>query len=606
MTMLEIALDCIRCGWYVFPCWPKTKQPMTVRGFKDASLAEAQVRQWWGLTPDANVAIATGPSKLCVVDIDEGVEDGSTLIHWMNGSRMPETYAVRTGRRPGYGVQLYYSGEGLKSTGWVKDGLKGDIRCATGYVMAAGGVHPSGERYTELWPDAIAPVPEFVKTLTVKSQDIGDAATVDDATADEWKTWLIECASASGVLPFNGYEKRVSNGWWLGVECPWLQEHSSGRGADSSTVLGVLDGKLAFECSHGTCKAKKRDTAALRAWLSDRDYFFGPQPGADPTIVLGSKKAQAQSDTAADAFSFFDTADQIMNAEPVDFIINNVIPKNRYVGFVALSGSRKTIIACNLVRSSLTGEPFLGKFAVDNAPTRVILLAAESARSEMRERATKMGLLPFIESRQLLIRTAATSSPFHQDQLPESLLDGALVVFDTFIRFFDGLSEQDSTEARKFSAQMQRLVNAGATVVVLFHAPKGARGADEMSIESVRGSSELGAAMAACWGLAMLGTDWKDNTRMTQVKRREFECDPPIFDFSCNEDTAICSFVEADSVSVGSGKRESDDSTAMDYLKANWDKKDREIAADLKKELAIDRSYNWFARRRKDKRFTPK
>jgi hypothetical protein len=175
-----------------------------------------------------------------------------------------------------------------------------------------------------------------------------------------------------------------------------------------------------------------------------------------------------------------------------------------------------------------------------------------------------------------------------------------LVIFDTFIRFFDGTSEQDSTEARKFSKQMQRLVNCNATVIVLFHAPKGARGTDDMTIESVRGSSELGAAMAACWGLKMLGPDWKDNTRMSQVKRREFQCDPPEFDFSCDIETALCSYVESDGAPMGAkAQRVTEDMQAGEYLKAHTALTDRDVAAQCKAETGINRSYKWFQRLRK-------
>jgi hypothetical protein len=66
MPLLEVALSCIARGWYVFPCKPRTKQPATANGFKDATLDEAQVREWWTRMPDANVAISTGPSGLCV------------------------------------------------------------------------------------------------------------------------------------------------------------------------------------------------------------------------------------------------------------------------------------------------------------------------------------------------------------------------------------------------------------------------------------------------------------------------------------------------------------------------------------------------------------
>jgi hypothetical protein len=70
--MLEAALQLIRDGFAVFPLQPGTKLPFAgSRGCKDATKDEAQVRQWWTDTPQANIGIATGkPSGVWVLDID--------------------------------------------------------------------------------------------------------------------------------------------------------------------------------------------------------------------------------------------------------------------------------------------------------------------------------------------------------------------------------------------------------------------------------------------------------------------------------------------------------------------------------------------------------
>ena len=468
--------------------------------------------------------------------------------------------------------------------------------------MAAGSVHPSGEKYQSLWDwEGVAVgVPDYVRALTTKASDPSIVTTVDDVTAADWKTWLLEYVERNSLV-LTGVEKRAANGWWLGIICPWVSFHSTGPGGDDSTVLGILDGKLAFECSHGSCKALGNNTAIFKTRMLLTNNERAVEPGADIEVELGTGLAPSVVKEDVDPATFFDTADQILNAEPVDFVVNNVIPKNRYTGFVALSGSRKTIIAFNIIRSVLRGEPFLGKFAVDHPPERVLFFAAESPRSELKERLEKMELVPYLQSKKLLVRSSSADGIFHQDKLPEHLLNGALVVFDTFICFFDGASEQDSTEARKFRSQMQRLVNAGATVIVLFHAPKGAKDAEEMTIETVRGSSELGAAMAACWGLAMLGPDWKDHTRMTQVKRREFQCDPPTFEFACDMDTAICTYVDkADAIVTGTQVRKAEDAKALEYLKAHLDWSDKKVSKGCKTELGIDRSHMWNQRHRED------
>ena len=287
--MLDIALECARRGWYVFPCRPRSKKPMTHNGFKDATISEEQIRIWWNSSPEANVAIATGPSGLCVVDLDEGVSQ-SDVNRWMMDHGLLDTYAVRTGRRSSFGLQLYYAGNGLKSTGWsLPDGSKGDIRCATGYVMAAGSLHDkSHEAYTVLHGVSVVPVPDSVRSLTSAAKETSIAVTVDGATADGWKTWLLDYMDRNRLDP-RDYEKRVSNGYWLGIHCPWESDHGSGAGSESSTVLGILDGKIAFECSHGTCKAAKRNTDIFKQLMTLLHNEAAPEPGADVGVILSGK-----------------------------------------------------------------------------------------------------------------------------------------------------------------------------------------------------------------------------------------------------------------------------------------------------------------------------
>lgn len=294
-TMLDVALACIRRGWSTFPCVPKNKKPLISKekggsGYKDATTDEAQVRAWWAEYPNANVPIATGASDLIVVDIDEGIQDEAGLKAWMAEHGLPMTYAVRSGHRPEFRVHLYYSANGLKlrSVGWEKDGCKGDIRGATGLVIAAGGQHKSGEPYAELWDLPLADVPEYAKALTTKEREFDASASVDKDTAEAWATWLYEYADHYG-LELTGFEARDDKGYKIGIACPWWEQHSSGsRGSDSSTVLCMFDGLLVFKCSHGTCDTKGHNTAVLKQMLVLQHGEFKPEPGAGPTVTLGS------------------------------------------------------------------------------------------------------------------------------------------------------------------------------------------------------------------------------------------------------------------------------------------------------------------------------
>ena len=154
MCLLDVALDCVRRGWYVFPCKPRDKEPLgglvpTVG--RTRPTMRATVRLWWSIKPEANVAIATGPSGLTVLDCDHGLASHEDFQQWRESVSLSPTYAVRTGRRDSYGVQLYYSGPQRDSIAWKDDrGCSGDIRSETGYVMANGSIHPdTGGKFTK-------------------------------------------------------------------------------------------------------------------------------------------------------------------------------------------------------------------------------------------------------------------------------------------------------------------------------------------------------------------------------------------------------------------------------------------------------------------------
>ncbi len=529
MRLMEIALDCIRRGWYVFPCKPKTKAPhggLAPRGFKDASNDEAVIRQWWAACPDANVAIATGPSGLCVVDVDHGIKDVVDLVRWMTERGLPPTYWVRTGRRPEFGAQLYYSGEGLKSTGWRLEDASGDIRCSTGYVMAAGSIHPdSGEAYEVLCNDALSPVPDAVQGLTAKASDPSATVTVDDETAEDWKLWLLEYMARNQIEP-RDYEKRAPKGYWLGIHCPWESQHGSGTGAESSTVLGILDGKIAFECSHGTCKINKHDTAAFKQLMTLMHGEAEREPGAEPEIVLGSMThlPMPKDTDPKDWRELLHTKDEALNAPPVTFLIDGFLQRE---GVTAIAGpvrERKSLIALNLAHALLTGEKLFDHFAVVKKPERVLYLCPEVSLGPFTDRLKKIGLLDYV-GESLFYRTLSAdghltlNAPELQPALP-----GAVVILDTAIRFFEG-DENSSQDVRAFADGIFALLQGGAeSVVMLHHSPKDS--GDVMTLENaMRGSGDMGAFLACCWGTRLQDPThpYESASFMSNLKQRDFE-----------------------------------------------------------------------------------
>ncbi|WP_326567389.1 bifunctional DNA primase/polymerase [Amycolatopsis rhabdoformis] len=202
--LLSAALDAAARGWHVFPLRPGTKRPaghneddcpLTGRcaeGHRTweqrATTDPEKIRAAWSHAP-YGIGVATGPSGLCVIDLDnakpgdevperwaaEGVTCGEDVLAVLADAFSEDlpgnTLTVRT---PSGGLHLYYRAPGdvtLRNTAGDSErglGWKIDTRAWGGYVVAPG--TPIGiDRYGFLFDGAIEPLPAWlVRRLTPK------------------------------------------------------------------------------------------------------------------------------------------------------------------------------------------------------------------------------------------------------------------------------------------------------------------------------------------------------------------------------------------------------------------------------------------------------
>lgn len=130
-------------GWFVFPLKPRAKQPLSARGFQDATTDPKTITDWWARWPDANLGLWPGPSKLFVVDIDGPIGEQTAA---RLGLLAEPTMTCITGRPDG-GRHLYFHGPGFPVSN-VDLGPGLDIRSHGGYVVIPPSIHPSGAAYT--------------------------------------------------------------------------------------------------------------------------------------------------------------------------------------------------------------------------------------------------------------------------------------------------------------------------------------------------------------------------------------------------------------------------------------------------------------------------
>lgn len=139
--------------WPAFPLQPRSKDPLTPHGFKDATLDTKQIVEWWTKWPNANIGIPTGV-KFWAFDCDPRNGGDQSLMQLVaKYGALADTIMQITG---GGGSQRLYEPPDQMRIGChtgVWDGI--DIKGEGGYIVVPPSIHPSGKAY--VW-DGSAPI----------------------------------------------------------------------------------------------------------------------------------------------------------------------------------------------------------------------------------------------------------------------------------------------------------------------------------------------------------------------------------------------------------------------------------------------------------------
>src|SRR3954463_4289243 len=164
--LMSVALRLAALGWYVFPLRSRDKRPLpNFTRWEDRATRDAdRIYLWWREMP-YNIGIATGPSKLLVIDCDTAEDD---TVDWrltpagvtIRGRLLPATFTVRT---PSGGRHLYFQAPGHPTLGNTA-GMLGrhvDTRGAGGYVVGPGSACSTGY-YTIISDNPVVRLPQWV------------------------------------------------------------------------------------------------------------------------------------------------------------------------------------------------------------------------------------------------------------------------------------------------------------------------------------------------------------------------------------------------------------------------------------------------------------
>lgn len=304
------ALAYAKRGWPVFPlhealgdgqcscgkqCGNPGKHPRTRNGLKSATTDAAQIHKWWTDTPNAPIGIVCGDQHgLLVIDIDPRNGGQETWNRIASEHDPIVTAHVRTG---GGGSHIYLAAPPIpiKSRGNAL-GPGVDIASNGHYVVAPPSLHASGARY-EFAQGAgpgefqdLAECPQWIVDLANAAKP--RKSNGQTAPADT-RGWIAVAFDAAGKLG----EWQASGGFWF-ASCPWLHEHSDGRGdgKDSSCIVYPPSaGKTLgwWRCEHAHCSTRTLDDVkrvlpdaakdvAWKVYPKPAKAKPAPTPKADP------------------------------------------------------------------------------------------------------------------------------------------------------------------------------------------------------------------------------------------------------------------------------------------------------------------------------------
>jgi len=455
----------------------------------------------------------------------------------------------------------------------------------------------SGTIVTKEQLRALAPVPESPSTAAQRAKGDEDLSRL---------LGFLECYE----VPLRSEPREVKDGWQIEIECPWADEHA-GESRRDTVVSFIAERGYGFKCFHGHCVGRTwRDfRAKVQSHFPDKKFTFVESsatigkhdaPKADVPNPEPSNGRWLSPDKAAHLFS---TREELENAKPLSFFIEDFLPDDGVTAIGAPVSSRKSLIAQNMTRSLVTGEPLFGHFKVKKRPARVLYLVPELTRTSLKKRLEGLGLMPYVGD-SLLCRTLNEQGKLWlDDPALRPFLPDSVVFLDTAIRFMDG-SENDSGDMQRFSEQIFGLLRDGAAcVVVLHHSRKTGKDGGELSLDAcMRGSGELAAFLTTCWATRLNGDDaYESPSILKNVKQRDMET--TIFEVTSDRATGKLTLVPG---SIGNAtftkpqnraNKDGKDDKRVQFLRDNPNLSDREAAAALK-QLKMGRGREWVREKR--------
>ncbi len=368
--MKEYALYYSRLGLAVFPIKPKSKQPLTEHGLKDASKEPEQIESWWNRWPVANIGIATGAVSggLVVIDLDvdrdKGIDGRVTLREWeAEHEKLPDnTWLAITGRG-GYHY-FYHDTSTVRNRTGIYEGI--DIRGDGGYIVAPPSVHPNGNTYEWEQDPMLYPLAEA--NGAVFDFLVGPASREPEPVSFDLPEQIPDGQRTTAMV------KLVCSQQAKGLSDEAIRAAVKAEN-EAKCVPPLTDQELEKEVFPALTRYQK-GTAPY-----NRDFSRRSNWNEQPVIKKGPVNLVSM--------------DKVEEKEP-EWLVTDYIPKGQITVLAGDGGSGKTTIWCSIAAAVSSGGPcFLNQdnpFAKECLPGRVLFFSSEdSAEYTLKGRLRRSG-----------------------------------------------------------------------------------------------------------------------------------------------------------------------------------------------------------------------
>lgn len=439
--ILEQALRCHALGFSIIPVGRDKVPLIKWVQYRNEIATPEQIKAWFKQFPNMNIGVVTGAiSGIVVIDVEK---DGSV-------EGLPITATAKTG---GGGWHFYYKHPNRPiGNSARKIAPLTDVRGDGGYVVLPPSIHASGNSYEWSIPpeDGFSDIPpELLERIT------------DDTPTST--------PSPSGVV-------------------------LEGERNDTATrYVGRILHHLPPDLwdTTGWAGLKDWNTRLAKPELSEnelKDIF---------TSIKGREHAGRGSVSTGQQVSFKPfTLDELYQEKfPAErWVVKDLIPFGTITALTGESNSYKTFFTQSMAASVIAGSAFLGHF--ETTKGKVLVIDEENHRKHIKERYESLGISATSDIVFLSQEGIRIDEPEHIAKLRELLNKEkpSLVILDSLVRLHSG-EENSATEIAKAFSGIRKLIDSDRAIILIHHHRKPQKHGKKNSGQSIRGSSDILAAV---------------------------------------------------------------------------------------------------------------